>query len=176
MIEKIGTSFPRSFKIAGFIAVFFGLLIVISNTLLNFSFGFLLGIPFILGGLIVNFAYYGIEIKKDVNQYREFTNIFGLNFGKFKNINDYVFVSIKKAQHGYKVYGRSNASVSVSKQKYDVCFFNKTFRKKVVMKICDTEEEAIIFAKKLAEETGLEFSKYNPPISDATMKRRTQRR
>ena len=163
MIEKIGTSFPRSFKIAGFIAIIFGILIILSQILPEFSFEFLIGIPFILGGLIVNFAYYGIEIKKETGKYREYTNILGLTFGKFKNITDYIFVSIIKAEHGYKIYGRSNAGLTVSKKKYDVCFFNKTFKKKVVMKICDTEEEAIEFAKILAIETGLEFSKYNPP-------------
>ncbi len=176
MKEKIGASFTKSFKIAGFIIIIIGLLIIIFNLTPTFSFKFLIGIPLIIVGLIVNFTYYGIEIKKDINKYRKFTEILGFTFGKYRKISDYIFISIKKAQHGYKVYGASNISTTVSKQKYDVCFFNKTFKKKVVMKIIDTEKEAIEYAKILAVETGLEFSRYNPPISNATMNRRTQRK
>ena len=176
MKERIGASFTKSFKIAGFVVIIIGLLIIIFNLTPKFSFNFLIGIPFIIGGLIVNFTYYGIEIKKDINKYRKFTEILGFTFGKFKNISDYIFISIMKAQHGYKIYGASNISISVLKQKYDVCFFNKTFKKKIVIKILDTEKEAIEYAKILAIKTGLEFSKYNPPISNATMNRRTQRK
>ena len=173
MKEQIGSSFTKSFKIVGFLIIAIGLLISLSNILYEFSFAFLIGIPLILVGLILNLTFYGIEIKN--NKYRKFTKVLGITLGKFKNINDYVFISIKKAEHGQKVYGASNMSVSVSDKKYDVCFFDKTYRKMEVMKICDTEKEAIEFAKVLTTETGLEYTKYNPPISDATMNRRNKK-
>ena len=176
MKEKIGSSFTWSFKIGGYLAIILGILIILPNTLPEFLFGYLIGIPLIFLGLIVNLTYYGIEIKKETKEYRNFTKVLGITFGKFKSINDYVFISIKKAEHGYRIYGASNVSTSVSKQKFDVCFFNKTFRQKVVMKICDTENEAKEFANVLAIETGLELSKYDPPISDATMKKKAQKK
>jgi len=174
MKEKIGASFTKSFKIAGYLVIILGLLIILSNILVKFSYIFIIGLVFIIAGLAVNSAYYGVEINKETSKYRVYTNILGLTFGKFNNILDYSFVSIIKAEHGFKIYGASNASVSVSNKKYDVCFFNKTFRKKAIIKICDTEEVAIKYAKKLVQNTGLELSKYNPPICKSTMDRRNK--
>jgi len=171
MKEKIGASFTKSFKIAGLLAIAVGILTII----LGVSYFFIFGIILIVLGVIVNTAYYGIEINKNTHKFREFTNILGLTFGQFNNISDYVYVSTIQAQHGYKIYGSSNISTSVSEKKYDVCLFDKTFRKKAIMKICDTVNEASEFANKISQETGLELSKYNPPISDSTLNRRTKK-
>jgi hypothetical protein len=178
MKEKIGASFPKSFKIAGFIAIIIGILIISLNIFVN-EVGIIriiIAIVLIVAGFIINFSFYGIEIDKENLKYKEYSNILGITFGKCKEISDYSYVSIVKSEHGFRIYAFSTVSISASDKKYDVCFFNRTYRKKVLIKICNTEENATRYAKKLSKETGLEHTKYSPKISKSTIDRHSKRK
>lgn len=157
---------PTLLIFAGIISIVIGI-VFISINLIDNSFNIfkiITGVLLLIIGSIITFSTYGIEISETNNKIRKFTTILGITFGKFKTINNYSQISIVKKNYRYKLSGRSNAGIIVSKNKYNVCLFNETFRKKFIVKICDSYKDAVEFSDKLAFIIKIEVTKFTPPV------------
>jgi len=127
---------------------------------------------FILLGLFLSAGTIGTEFSFENKKFRQYSNYFGIKIGKWQSFSNYIHVSILSQKIAYKLNSRGN-SMQDSELKYDVVILTENHRQKVIIKRCNTVEEAKSFALKLSEQLDMKLVKYTPKISkQSQLKRR----
>lgn len=129
------------------------------------------GIALIFASIFVWSSDYGIQIKVNEKQYREYGSVFGIKRGEWEPLESLPFLTVLKNREGMTVYSKSNRSTTNIDEKYCVYMLNATHRKKVLVQKFDTKDLAIDNAKKISVQLNKEFVEYNPVLMEGTRSR-----
>lgn len=162
--NKIENILPAPGIFAGYVMLGLGILILFSYPL-----G---GLVLLMAGIFISFSTSGVQIDPRERQIKDYTKCFGIAFGKWENIEIYKDISVLSTRQTYTAYSRANVSMTDAEKFYDVYLLDTTHRKKMKVKRCKGQEEALKEAQLLAEMLELNFTKYNPVISSRTRARR----
>jgi hypothetical protein len=121
-------------------------------------FGFIFLVPGILGIIIQNWifsginlfiawflflSYSGVEINTEKKVFRNYTKLFGLiKTGKWKPVNHYMGLTLVSMKKVYTMYSRSNRRNTSSEKDFRIYFVNKAKKPAIPIKICKTLEQA----------------------------------
>lgn len=162
--NRISLSFPNPIVFIGTLTLVFSILIIIKYPLVSF-FLFMMG-------LFLSTSSYGTEIDLSDGKFRSYARYFGFKTGKWNQLNTMSCIAVLLSQNGYRAYGRSNQSTSLSQIKYDVCLLSKSHRERFVIQKFKTKDEAVVYAQKLEILLGFNLTTFNPTISQKTSNRR----
>ncbi len=88
-------------------------------------------------------TYSGVEIDSEKRIYREYNRWFGLfRTGNWKTLDNYVGLTLVSMNKVYRMYSRSNRVNSSAKKEYRIHLVNKAKRPSILLKKCQTREQA----------------------------------
>lgn len=126
--------------------------------------------------LCVAFCFTGIEFNLEKQLYREYYRLLFFKFGKWQSYKEYTYVSVQ----GVMLTGtidlpqmpftgkRNNQSVKIM-------LLNEQHNKKLLVIYSKKPEQINSILKELTLGLKLPFAKYNPPVSEATLRRKRSR-
>ncbi|WP_417265638.1 hypothetical protein [Brumimicrobium sp.] len=161
---KIGSSFPFAVAIVGGVISFAGLLLLANL--------FLVGIVAMAIGAFFWSSTYGLQINDETQEFREYGSVLGLKRGDWKPLDQLPYLTVLKSRKGTTLYSRSNRSTTIINDDYEVVMLNETHRVKVLVQSFEKKEKAMKFAEQFVLAYNKQLVKYNPVVSDATLRRR----
>src|SRR5690554_8117764 len=87
-------------------------------------------------------------------------------------LDQFPYLTVLKSRKGTTLYSRSNRSTTIINDDYEVVMLNETHRVKVVVQSFEKKEKAMKFAEQFVLAYIKQLVKYNPVVSDATLRRR----
>ena len=174
--NSLGHSFPNPVIAVGILISTIGLLFL-TIFLPSFILVFLpLGILISAVGAFFWSSTYGFQLDTTTNNFREYGSVYGIKRGEWKSLDKYPFITVLKSRMGATLYTRNHSSITLIEDAYEITLLSSTHRTKVVVQKFKKIETAKINAEKFASEFDKEIVKFNPQVSEATMKRRRMRR
>lgn len=163
-----GSQIPLPAMIFGYFLIFMGI-------------GYLGEIPYLamvmlLLGAYLGFQGQGAEVDLEQNKMRVYTSYLSVRIGKWRNLKDFPFISVVRRKTSERTFGMSANYVEVKKSFHSVCLLNKSHHTRIVLVNIEGEQAAIKAAKELANTFNLEYTMYNPALSEASKVRRDRRR
>ena len=132
----------------------------------------LLGVALLLFFAFIVTAEYGFQMDAAKGQFREFSKVFGIKRGAWKNLSDYPFVAILKSQKGHTTASMSNRTVTTTEPAFEVYLLSETHRSKVQVAEFKDLEKAKSFVKEFATVVKRKYTTYSPQISQSSRRRR----
>ena len=166
--NKINFTFPKPL-------IFIGILTIISSVFIVFEYPLTAFILFIIGFFLSTNSY-GSEISLNHGLYRGYNNFFGFKIGKWNQLSSMSSLAVLRSQDGYTAFSTSNRSTTLNVKKYDVCLLNDTHRDRFVIQKFNTEDEALRYSNFLSKLLKIDFTVFNPKISEKTLTRRSRNR
>jgi hypothetical protein len=121
--------------------IFFGLILIVVGLL------GLLTAQWLFASLNLLIAWYlfgtfsGVEINSGTRRFRSYNKHFGLlKTGSWRNLDDYIGITLVPMKNAYKMYSRSNRVNVSQKLEYRIYLVNKAKRPAVEIKSCKTPE------------------------------------
>ena len=134
--NKISRFLNGPYIFAGIIFLVQGIYVLVRQEWV-FAFIFLFVSWFLFG------TYSGIEIDTDKNEFREYNKWFGIiKTGEWKSFDKYLGVTLVPMNKVYRMYSRSNRVNDSAKKEYRIYLVNKAKRPSVLLKKCDSQEQA----------------------------------
>lgn len=88
-------------------------------------------------------TYSGVEINRTKGIFREYNCWFGLfKTGQWKNIDNFLGLTLVSMNQVYRVYSRSNRMTASSKKTFQIYFVNKNKRPAISIKKCQSRQQA----------------------------------
>ncbi len=88
-------------------------------------------------------TYTGMEIDTEKRIFREYNKHFGIfKSGQWQSIDRFIGLTVVSMKSVYKIYSRSNRTNASSKTEFRVYFVNQHKKPDLVIKKCNTPEEA----------------------------------
>ena len=172
---KNGYSFTNFVRGIALVFVLFGLAITTSFTLPTI----LIGTVIILSALFIFSSEYGTDISTSTMYIREYHKRFfflktGPKWIPMSPFSDVCILKLGKSRQVSDMYGVSSNSLDASKN--EVYLMTYDHRRRFLVKICNSKQEAIEFAQEFAEKFDKTVKEFNPAISEATRRRVASRR
>jgi hypothetical protein len=142
---KIGYSFNPIVRLIGFIAVILTPLLCIESLLI--------GTSSLVIGVFFAFTSYGTQINYIKKTYREYGRFFFLKFGTWNSVQSFPYLCVFKHKMGSRIYSSSSHSTNISSSQYEICMLNETHRKRILLNLHDSMEEAKIDAQRLEKQS-----------------------
>lgn len=172
---KNGHSFTTFVRYFSLVFVLFGFAIILSLTITSV----LVGVVIVTAALFIFSSEYGTDISVTSNYIREYHKRFfflktGNKWIPLSPFSDVCILRIKKTRQLSDVYGVSSNAIDATKN--EVYVMTHDHRRRFLVKICNSQQEAIEFATTFAKKFDKTFSEFNPKISETTKKRIASRR
>jgi hypothetical protein len=135
----------------------------------------LIGLVLLAIGLFFSTSAYGIQIDVVESKFREYGSIIGIKYGKWQDLIQMPYLSIMSSRAGLRVYSRSNKSVSLASDQFNINLLSENHRKRVKVISFDNMDDAQIYGEELSGTLHTGIVKFNPPISEKTLNRRKKR-
>lgn len=161
---RLGNGYPIFVQVIGYIV----LLLSIGGTFIN---PMALVIGLMVSG-VVSFSSAGVLIDFERHRVRQYTSFFMIRSGKWRSLSDIPYVTVVFAEETSSIASQSNRTTEIKKVYFSVYLLNQTHRFKILAKHTTKKEEAVKFAEFLAEKLNIEFTVYNPVLSEQTRARR----
>lgn len=123
------------------------------------------GILFMLIGIFLSLSHTGIDIDLKNNKFRCFSSHFGIKKGKWKEFENYPFLTLLTINQKQTVRGQGNAGVSTRFVVYRIHLLNKKHTEKILIKEYRNKTKAEKILNELANELGLKVEVYSPDFS-----------
>ncbi len=126
--------------------------------------------------LAIAFCFTGIEFDPDKKVYREYYRLLFFKFGKWESYELYAYVSIQ----GVILSGTTDLpqmpfTGKRNNQTAKIMLLNEQHNKKLLVLYSKDPDEINSILKELTIHLKLPFAKYNPPVSEATLRRKRSR-
>lgn len=126
--------------------------------------------------LCIAFCFTGIEFDPEKKLYREYYRLLFFKLGKWQSYQDYKYVSIQ----GVILTGTTDLpqlpfTGKRNNQSAKIMLLNEQHNKKLLVLYSKKPEEINAILKELTLHLKLPFAKYNPPVSEATLRRKRSR-
>lgn len=160
--SKSGKAFVPGVVAGGYAFMIIGMFPVASLTLG----GIIEGIIILLLGCFIAFTTAGIEMditNKKLNDYWKYFNL--VKSQSWKNIQGYPSVAVLKLNKTYGLFSKSNRSMEISDMKYEVYLLDKLQHERLQISSFDNADDAIDFAKSIADKLKIEYTTYHPETS-----------
>jgi len=166
------TSFVRGISL---VFVVFGIAILLTLTIP----AILIGTIIIFAALFVFSSEYGTDISTSTNYIREYHKRFfflktGPKWVPMSPFSDVCILKLGKSRQLSDMYGVSSNSLDASKN--EVYLMTYDHRRRFLVKICASKQEAVEFATSFAKKFDKTLKEFNPTISQATKRRIASRR
>ena len=173
---NLGHSFPNPVIAVGILISFIGLLFL--TVLLPMFIIVFLPIGLFISAIGAFFwsSTYGFQLDTSTNNFREYGSVYGFKRGEWKSLDKYPFITVLKSRMGATLYTRNHSSTTLIEDAYEITLLNSTHRTKVVVQKFEKIETAKFYAEKFASQFDKEIVKFNPQVSEATMRKRKMRR
>jgi hypothetical protein len=166
---KINTS-SYGLKITFSVLVFFGGLLFL-NYLSVVSIFIWLTIILIIG------THNGIEFNLIENKYRYYKSVLGFTKGEWKDLSKYVGIVILSGKGSKQTFGPNLAMTRTYRGLINrVCLVNENHREKIHLYTKSDLSDAKKYANRISEKFKLPVVKFNPKISEKTLKRKEERK
>lgn len=126
--------------------------------------------------LAIAFCFTGIEFDTEKKLYREYYRLLFFKFGKWESYKLYTSVSIQ----GVMLAGTTDLpqmpfTGNRNTQTAKVMLLNEQHNKKLLVLYSKNPEHINSLLKELTSQLKLPFARYNPPLSEATLRRKRSR-
>lgn len=127
--------------------------------------------------LAIAFCFTGIEFDVEKKLYREYYRMLLFKFGKWQSYEAYKYISIQ----GVMLSSNTDlpqmpfATGGNKKQTAKLMLLNEQHNKKLLVIYSKDSAKINHIIKELSEKLQLPFAKYNPPVSEATLRRKRSR-
>ncbi len=126
--------------------------------------------------LSVAFCFTGIEFNLEKQLYREYYRLLFFKFGKWQSYKEYTYVSVQ----GVMLTGTTDLpqmpfTGKRNNQSVKIMLLNEQHNKKLLVIYSKKPEQINSILKELTLGLKLPFAKYNPPVSEATLRRKRSR-
>lgn len=126
--------------------------------------------------LCIAFCFTGIEFDTQKRMYREYYRLLFFKFGKWQSYAVYTCVSLQ----GVILTGTTDLpqlpfTGKRNKQTAKIMLLNEQHNKKLLVLYSKNPEQINSILKELTLGLKLPFAKYNPPVSEATLRRKRSR-
>lgn len=136
--------------------------------------GYFIGPTIIVASLFALTAKHGTEISYSNNYIREYSVSFGFKTGKW--IPTIMLPDITVLKLGKKAGVASFRTGGIALERdasvNEVYLLSANHRKRILVKVCQSQKEGVEFAKELAQKMGKNFVAFNPPVSEKSKARR----
>lgn len=160
--NKSGKAFVPGIVAGGYAFMIIGIFPFVSFTLG----GIIEGVIIFLLGCFIALSTAGIELditNKKLNDYWKYFNLFKSH--SWKNIQRYPYIAVLKLNKTYGLFSKSNRAIEISETKYEVCLLDKSQHKRIQVSSFDSAEDAVDFAKSIADKLKIEYTTYHPETS-----------
>lgn len=126
--------------------------------------------------LAIVFCFTGIEFDVEKKRYREYYRLLFFKLGKWQSYQDYKYVSVQ----GVMLTGTTDLpqmpfTGKRNNQSAKIMLLNEQHNKKLLVIYSKKPDTVNSILKELTIHLKLPFAKYNPPISEATLRRKRSR-
>jgi hypothetical protein len=160
--SKSGKAFVPAVVAGGYAFMVIGIFPITALTLGGITEGILI---FLLGCFIV-FTTAGIELDittKKVNDYWKYFNLFRSH--SWQDIQDFPYIAVLKLNKTYGLFSKSNRPMEISDKKYEVYLLDNPQYQRLQISSFNNAEDAISFAKSVADKLKIEYTTYKPNTS-----------
>ena len=164
LTHNFGFSFPMPLIIIGYVAILGGFVTLFENPIV--------GLLMLFVGGFIALSTHGTQINTITKQYRGYGSYYGIKTGEWKPLEDFPFLSVLSGRSGQTVYDMTNQSTTSITNYVNVCLLSPDHRKRVVIQKFESAEPATEYAKTLSTILEVPIVRFNPPISEKTLKRR----
>jgi hypothetical protein len=164
-----GFSFGPATRIVAVALIIFGVLALLSG-----GPGFFLGPLVLLAALFAVTSKHGVEISFSNNYMREYGQALGIKTGKWMSTITLPDIAVLRLAKRQGVVNPATGGMAMDRDvsANEVYILSANHRKKVLLKVCKSKNEAEEFAKMLAGKMGKNFVPFNPVVSESTKARR----
>lgn len=167
-----GMSFDSRIMVAAVIGVLLALAMLLSG-----GPGYLFGPALLFGSSFVFTSSYGTDISLTTNYAREYNKRFGFKTGKWLPMaaySDIVILKIGRSQKTSDFTGAVSTKIDVSKN--EVYLMTHDHRKRLLLKVCNSYEDAIKFSEEISNKLDKKVAVFNPKLTQKTRERLQRRR
>lgn len=163
-----GASFTPRIKFMAAIFGFAGILSCFSG-----AGGLIFGLLVIFGSLFILTSRYGTDISLSTNYVREYhKRFFFWKSGKWLPLSafsDICILKLGRKRTSSDLTMMVSTDIDVSKN--EVYLMTHDHRRRFLLKICQSQKEALAFAEEMCEKLNKKLAKFNPQISQQTQQR-----
>jgi len=136
--------------------------------------GYFIGATIIMASLFALTAKHGTEISFSNNYIREYSWSFGFKTGKWIPTIMLPDITVMKLGKKAGIVGIRTGGITMERDVSvnEVYLLSANHRKRILVKVCQSQKEGVEFAKEIAQKMGKNFVAFNPPVSEKTKARR----
>lgn len=167
-----GWSFSFNVRLLSVVFFFIGIVMIGSG-----GPGYVIGPPLILGAGFLFSSRYGTQVCYSTGYIREYHEYFGIKTGKWVStvmLPDICILKIGKSKTHSDITGAVSTTLDASKN--EVYLMSSNHRKRMLICVCKSLEEAAKVSETLAQNLGKNLAQFNPQISKQTMERKRRSR
>jgi uncharacterized membrane protein len=139
-ILKVDNKIEKAF---GRVAVFAGVIFLITGVLVMVAGSYIIGTVIILVAVFVVFTDAGVELDTEMHRMRMYNNWFGFfRTGKWKSLHEYIGVTLVPFSRWESMSSWSNRTTSTKTTDYRIFLVNEARKPAVAIKKCKTRETA----------------------------------
>ena len=154
--SKIENFFPPGLVIVGYVFMLFSLISIIGNNEKG------LGIGLALLGILLSFTTTGVRIDKENKKYMSYNRFYGIEFGKWKSMENICFLSILTKNLGYAIRSQGQLGDESTAKHYEIYLLNENHRFKLLINRTKSKNKSTEYAKELEEQLGFKLVTYSP--------------
>lgn len=149
---------------------YIGILMMFSSPMICFE---SVVVSILVGSLGAWFAFRksGVQLQPLNKLRREYTS-FLLKKGKGYSYEEYPYMAVLSGREGYAAYSRTMVEQKITEEVFDIFLLSKDHRKRLIVARGNDRNDAVGKGQRLARTIGLEWTTYNPKVSDKTRARR----
>jgi hypothetical protein len=170
---KNGGSFSPLTRVVSIIFLLIGLGMLASGEI----FGFIIGPAIIFGAGFIITSNFGTDVCVSSKYVREYHERFFIKSGKWVPTNlltDICVIKVGKNATRSDMTGSVSTEIDISKN--EIVLLSANHRKRILLRTCNSSQEAAEKAVEIAEILDKKFTKFNPQISKKTQERLRHRR
>lgn len=119
----------------------------------------------------------GIEFDSEKKQFREYYRMLFFKLGKWQSYQEYAYISVQAVILKRNTDLPDKAAPAASNPKYStkIMLLNEQHHRKLLVTYSKNAERTNQMIRELQSHLHLPFVKYNPPVSEATLRRKRSR-
>ncbi len=154
--SKIENFFPPGLVIFGYVFMLFSLISIIGNNEKALTIGLA------LLGILLSFTTTGVRIDKENKKYLAYNRFYGIEFGKWKSLENICFLSILTKNLGYTIRTRGQLGDESKAKHYEIYLLNENHRFKLLIHRTKSKDKSSEYAKELEELLDYKLVIYSP--------------
>lgn len=170
---KHGPNFGAPARLAASIFAAFFWYILFIAILNGVWIGIFIALLFLIPLMFVITAHTGVVLSVHSKYFKEYSSYMGVKYGKwktFRGLTDVAILTIRTTKRVSSTFG--GGAIDIKDKQTGVYFLIPSHRKRVLINVSKTKNEAEILGRELAEKLDKTFNIFNPQVSEASKSRR----